>query len=86
MYSVERATLGVGKNYLTTQEKEKAHTIWGLVKQRGEEEKYQKLSRNEIDEMVLANKLDPLLQELWEKRESLLVIDFTTEKCKVADK
>lgn len=84
VYSIENATLGVGKNYLTKEEKEKANTIWRLVKQQGEEEKYKNFSHNEIDEMVLANSLDPLLKELWEKRESLLVDDFQ-EKSKVTD-
>lgn len=83
VYSVEQATLGVGKVYLTKEEREKANVIWRLVKQE-EDEKYKPFSHNEIDEMVLANKLDPLLQELWEKRESLLVEDIK-EKCKVSD-
>ena len=76
IYSVEKATLGVGKVNLTDQERKKAHAIWRLVKQQGEDEKYKKFSHNEIEEMVLANKLDQLLQELWDKRESLLVDDF----------
>lgn len=83
VYSVEQATLGVGKVYLTKEEREKANEIWRLVKQE-EDEKYKKFSHNEIDEMVLANKLDPTLQELWDKRESLLVEDIK-EKCKVSD-
>ncbi|XP_078365624.1 uncharacterized protein LOC144649903 [Oculina patagonica] len=85
VYSVEKATLGVGKVNLTKQERDKANVIWRLVKQQVEDEKYKKFSHNEIEEMVLANKLDPLLQELWEKRESLLVDDFA-EKCKVSEK
>ena len=82
---MERATLGVGKVYLTKAEREKANIIWRLVKQE-EDEKYKHFSHNEIDEMVLSNKLDPLLQELWEKRESLLVEEDFKEKCKVSDK
>lgn len=84
VYSIEYATLGVGKNYLTNEEKEKANIIWKLVKQQGEDEKYKNFSHNEIDEMVLAKNLDPRLQELWDKRESLLVDDFK-EKCNVTD-
>ena len=75
MYSVEQATLGVGKVYLTKEQREQANVIWKLVKQE-EDEKYKPFSHNEIDEMVLANKLDPMLQELWEKRASLLVDDI----------
>lgn len=85
VYSVEKATLGVGKVNLTKPEREKANDIWRLVKQQGEDEKYKKFSHNEIEEMVLVNKLDPLLQELWEKKASLLVDDIA-EKCKVSDK
>ena len=81
---MERATLGVGKVYLTKPEREKANIIWRLVKQE-EDEVYRKFSHNEIDEMVLADKLDPLLQELWEKRESLLVDQDFKEKCQVSD-
>ncbi|RMX45186.1 hypothetical protein pdam_00022662 [Pocillopora damicornis] len=84
VYSIEYATLGVGKNYLTNEEKDKANIIWKLVKQQGEDEKYKNFSHNEIDEMVLAKNLDPRLQELWDKRESLLVDDFK-EKCNVTD-
>lgn len=69
---------------MTNEEKEKANIIWKLVKQQGEDEKYKKFSHNEIDEMVLAKNLDPRLQELWDKRESLLVDDFK-EKCNVTD-
>ena len=69
---------------MTNEEKEKANIIWKLVKQQGEDEKYRKFSHNEIDEMVLAKNLDPLLQELWDKRESLLVDDFK-EKNNVTD-
>ena len=69
---------------MTNEEKEKANIIWRLVKQQGEDEKYRKFSHNEIDEMVLAKNLDPLLQELWDKRESLLVDDFK-EKNNVTD-
>ena len=83
---MEKATLGVGKVNLTESERKKANTIWRLVKQQqGGDKKYEKISHNEIEEMVLANKLDPLVQELWEKRESLLVDDIA-EKCKVSDK
>ena len=69
---------------MTNEEKEKANIIWRLVNQQGEDEKYKKVSHNEIDEMVLAKNLDPLLQELWDKRESLLVDDFK-EKNNVTD-
>ena len=69
---------------MTNEEKEKANIIWKLVKQQGEDEKYKKFSHNEIDEMVLAKNLDPRLQELWDKRESLLVDDFK-EKSNVTD-
>ena len=69
---------------MTNEEKEKANIIWKLVKQQGEDEKYKNFSHNEIDEMVLAKNLDPRLQELWDKRESLLVDDFK-EKCNVTD-
>ena len=79
------ATLGVGKVNLTKPEQEKADAIWRLVKQHGGGKKYEEFSRNEIEEMVLVNKLDPLLQDLWEKRESLRVEDIA-EKCKVSDK
>lgn len=82
VYSVEHATLGVGKIYLTKEEREKANEIWRLVKQEGDE--YKKFSRNEIEEMVLVNKLDPSLEELWKKRESLLEEDIK-EKCKISD-
>ena len=81
---MEQATLGVGKVYLTKEEREKANTIWRLVKHE-EDERYKNFSHNEIDEMVLANKLDPLIQELWEKKESLSVEEDFKEKCKVAD-
>ena len=81
---MERATLGVGKVNLTKPEQEKADAIWELVKQQGGDEKYKKFSRNEIEEMILVNKLDPLLQDLWEKRESLRV--DMAEKCQVSDK
>ncbi|CAH3030822.1 unnamed protein product [Porites evermanni] len=84
VYSVEQATLGVGKVYLTKEEREKANTIWRLVKHE-EDERYKNFSHNEIDEMVLANKLDPLIQELWEKKKSLSVEEDFKEKCKVAD-
>ena len=83
---MERATLGVGEVYLSKLERDKANEIWRLVKLQqleGEDEKYKKFSHNEINEMVLASKLDPLLQELWDKRESLLVDDFK-EKCNVS--
>lgn len=79
---MERATLGVGKVKLTKAEREKADDIWRLVKYQQGDKKYEKISRNEIEEMVLVNKLDPLVQDLWEKRESLQVDD----KCKVSDK
>ena len=69
---------------MTNEEKEKANIIWKLVKQQGEDEKYKNFSHNEIDEMVLAKNLDPRLQELWDKRESLLVDDFK-EKSNVTD-
>ena len=69
---------------MTNEEQEKANIIWRLVNQQGEVEKYKKVSHNEIDEMVLAKNLDPLLQELWDKRESLLVDDFK-EKNNVTD-
>jgi len=78
------ATLGVGKVNLTPTEQKKADGIWSLVKQGGDK-KYEGISRNEIEEMVLVNKLHPLLQDLWEKQESLLVDDIA-EKCKVSDK
>ena len=81
---MEQATLGVGKVYLTKEEREKANTIWRLVKHE-EDERYKKFSHNEIDEMVLANKLDPLIQELWEKKKSLSVEEDFKEKCKVVD-
>lgn len=84
VYSVEKATLGVGKVNLTKPEQDKADAIWGLVKQQGGDEKYKEFSRNEIEEMILVNKLDPLLQDLWEKQESLRV--DMAEKCKVSDK
>lgn len=85
VYSVEKATLGVGKIHLTQQEQDKANVIWRLVKQE-EDEKYKMFSHNEIHEMIRANKLDRSLQELWEKRESLLVhVEDTKEKCKVSD-
>ncbi|XP_068698957.1 uncharacterized protein [Montipora foliosa] len=83
VYSVEQATLGVGKIYLTKEEREKANEIWKLIKQE-DDEKYKTFSHNEIEEMVLADKLDPLLVELWEKKESLKVEDIK-EKCKVSD-
>ena len=35
--------------------------------------------------MVLTNKLDQLIQELWEKKKSLSVEEDFKEKCKVAD-
>lgn len=85
VYSVERATLGVGKVNLTKSEQEKADDIWRLVKHQGEDKKYEGFSRNEIEEMVLVNKLDPLLKDLWDKRESLLVDDIA-EKSRVSDK
>ena len=69
---------------MTNEEQEKANIIWRLVKQQGEDERYKNFSHNEIDEMVLAKNLDPRLQELWDKRESLLVDDFK-EKCNVTD-
>ena len=69
---------------MTSEEQEKANVIWRLVKQQGEDERYKNFSHNEIDEMVLAKNLDPRLQELWDKRESLLVDDFK-EKCNVTD-
>lgn len=85
VYSVEKATLGVGKIYLTKEEQDKANVIWRLVKQE-EDEKYKMFSHNEIIEMIRANKLDQSLQELWEKRESLLVhVEDIKEKCKVSD-
>ena len=83
MYSVEKATLGVGKVYLTPEEKKKAEEIWQLVKQE-DDEKFKMFSHNEIEEMILVNKLDPLLQGLWEKKESLLLEDFKA-KCKVSE-
>lgn len=82
---MERATLGVGKVNLTKSEQEKADDIWRLVKHQGEDKKYEGFSRNEIEEMVLVNKLAPLLQDLWDKRESLLVDDIA-EKSRVSDK
>ena len=82
VYSVEQATLGVGKIYLTKEEREKANEIWEIVKQEGDE--YKKFSRNEIEEMVLVNKLDPSLEKLWKKGESLLV-EGIKEKCKISD-
>ena len=69
---------------MTSEEQEKANVIWRLVKQQGEDERYKNFSHNEIDEMVLAKNLDPRLQELWDKRESLLVDDFK-EKSNVTD-
>ena len=81
---MEKATLGVGKVNLTKPEQKKADAIWGLVKQQGGDEKYKEFSRNEIEEMILVNKLDPLLQDLWEKKESLQV--DMAEKCKDSDK
>ena len=75
--------MGVGKIYLTKEEREKANEIWKLIKQE-DDEKYKTFSHNEIEEMVLADKLDSLLVELWEKKESLKVEDIK-EKCKVSD-
>lgn len=83
VYSVEKATLDAGKISLTKEEQEKANEIWKLVKQEDDEYK-DKFGRNEIEEMVLVNKLDPFLEDLWKKRESL-VLDDIKEKCKISD-
>ena len=81
VYSEEKAALGVGKVYLTAKEKEKADQIWKLVQREGNE--YLKFSRNEIQEAILADRLDPVLKELWEKESSLMAKDFS-EKCRVS--
>ena len=61
--------------------------LWSLIKEEGDP-KYFNFSLNEIREMILAEKLDPALQELWDRKHSTdtLLSDGFTRKCRMEDR
>ena len=84
VYSIEKSVLGVGKMRLTRDEQEQAEELWRLIKE-GDNPKLFRFSLNEIREMILADQLDPALQELWDRKHSLALADDLSRKCCVED-
>lgn len=84
VYSIEKNVLGVGKMCLTRDEQEQAEELWRLIKE-ARNPKFFNFSLNEIREMILADQLDPALQELWDSKHSLALADDLSRKCRVED-
>jgi len=82
VYTEATSAVADNKIPLTNEESRRSQEVWFLVCRMGGP--YSKYSHNEINEMVIANKLHPELQELLDKHQDVLANEFQL-KCNVSE-